>query len=283
MNYGKVQINISYICFFILLITANAVLIMCSLDKKGINPNTSPFIWASLAVFLSFIMDRVLIMLSRSLKINTNLQPNDGKNDSKLYAILHITFSIFLLVVVIYFSGKFLRFWYETLFPPNRSLVYSPQFLGLLLGYVFYIMVRLPLKYFLSFISSKSAKIFKLPTYRLINDGVEINFNMVDLSDSSKQYSAFLHFKDIERMQILTYMDALSYYRYQIKPDLRIQAMRNSAMFAKKQPDYYITQPVGNGINIVIEGKNLFYFMSFQTEDVTDLVEAYKLFKVPVR
>lgn len=59
MNYGKIRINITYISFFILLITANCVLIMCTLDKKGLNPNTSPFVWALVADFLSFIMDRI--------------------------------------------------------------------------------------------------------------------------------------------------------------------------------------------------------------------------------
>ncbi|WP_238585397.1 hypothetical protein [Legionella steigerwaltii] len=252
---------------------------MCTLDKKGLNPNTSPLVWASAAIFLSFIMDRILMMLSQSLQIN-KIPNNDGKNKSTiLYAILHVTFSIILLIVVIYFSARFIHFWYKSLFPPNQNLVYSPQFFGLIGGYLFYIIVRVPLKYFFSFIYSSIGKVSKLPTYRLINDGVEINFNMIDVSDPKKQYTAFLHFKDIERIQILTYMDALSYFRYQINADIRLQAMENSFLLGKKQPDYYISPPAGNGTNVIIEGTNLFYFLTFKTKDATDLTDAFKAFK----
>lgn len=278
MNYAKIRLNITYIFFLILLITVNCVLIMCTLDKKGLNPNTSPFVWAAVAVFLSFIMDRILLMLSQGLQINRI--PNNENNEATiLYSILHVTVSIISLIVVIYFSARFLHFWYNSLFPANHNIVYSSQFLGLIGGYLFYIIVRVPLKYFFSFTFSSIDKVLNLPTYKLINDGVEINFNIVDLSDSNKQYTAFLHFKDIERIQTLTYMEALSYFRYQISADMRLQAMENSLLLGKKQPDYYISSPAGNGTNIIIEGTNLFYFINFKTKDVVDLIDAFKTFK----
>ncbi|MFJ1269235.1 hypothetical protein ACD661_11775 [Legionella lytica] len=253
---------------------------MCTLDKKGLNPDTSPFLWAAIAVFLAFMMDRILIMLSLGLQINKNLSTREENNKSTAsYAILHVIFSIILLTAVIYFSGKFLHFWYKTLFPPNHDLVFSLQFLGLIGGYLFYIMARFPLKYFFNFISSPLNKVLKLPTYRLLNEGIEINFNTIDLSNSNKQYTAFLSFKDIERIQILTYMDALAYFRYQINPDMRIQAMKNSLMVDGKQPDYYISSPAGNGTNILIEGANIFYFLCLKTKDARDLTTAFQTFK----
>ncbi len=252
---------------------------MCTLDKKGLNPDTSPFVWAAAAVFLSFIMDRILIMLSLGFQRNKNLSKNNLDSKLTAYTILHVTFSIILLIAVIYFSGTFLHFWYKNLFPPNHNLVYSSQFFGLIGGYLFYIVARFPLKYFFNFISAPLNKVLKLPTYRLTNDGVQINFNIIDLSNSNKRYIAFLSFKDIERIQILTYMDALAYFRYQISADMRIQAMKNSLKRDGKQPDYYISSPAGNGTNILIEGTNIFYFLCFKTNDATDLTTAFKAFK----
>ncbi|CDZ77400.1 hypothetical protein BN59_01683 [Legionella massiliensis] len=281
MNQGKILESSSYFSALLVLAAVQGFLIMLSIYGNLVfTPSLYP--WTLGAFILAFATDRSLILLSQSLKIEK--PPAAGNNRrSKLfsnYVTLSNLIGSIVFIFLLYTTGKtyFLPLLKQVF--PGSKVAFSSKFFALIAGYLIYLITRSPLK---NFFNSFFDKIAKPSTYKLINDGIEIEFNITNLGKQNlrENYNlAFLSFEHIERIHVFpSRMDASSYYQYQISPSTKIHVAKDFAKQNQKQPDYYIGLSGNNCTNVLIEGPNLFYLIGFKTKDATDLTDAFKAFK----
>jgi len=159
----------------------------------------------------------------------------------------------------------------------------SANILFYLVTIVVYFLMR---KRITSFLDSVSQKILKgLPTYTLTDNGVTIK--LITMSNHKQPAPPPVHisFEEIEDLQVLTYVEAESYLRYNIGPDLNIgiKQAKDYAQYVKgniTRPSVYtFGAPSSNDMNVVIRGPELFYMLVFDAVDLSDLVEAYRSYQ----
>lgn len=132
-----------------------------------------------------------------------------------------------------------------------------------------------------------AAKRFRkgLPTYRLSEDGVTINL----FPDAGKKFPELqpihIRFEEIDELQVMTYTESEAFLKYNIGPDFQLskRQIEDTAAYLKgkiQRPSVYTYGGAKNDC-VLIRGPELFYMISFDTDNVSDLTQAYQSFKNP--
>lgn len=120
------------------------------------------------------------------------------------------------------------------------------------------------------------------PTYHLTEDGITIKLVTMMNKKHPDPPPVHIRFDEIEELKNLTYVEAEAFLKYKVGPDVELGA-RQTKDFIKyvqgkiPRPTVYTIAGLSTGGQIVfIKGKDLFYLINFDADDVTDLLEAYE-------
>jgi hypothetical protein len=125
-----------------------------------------------------------------------------------------------------------------------------------------------------------------LPTYTLTQDGVIIKLVTMWNKKHPDPIPVHIRFDEIDDLQVLTYLEADSFLQYNIGPDLNLglQQTKDLAKYVKgeiSRPGVYAFGGAGSsGSNrVLIRGPQLFYMLTFDNDDGSNLVRAYRSYK----
>lgn len=131
----------------------------------------------------------------------------------------------------------------------------------------------------------KAAKRFRkgLPTYQLTEDGIKIKLFTMANKNHADPPPVYIRFDEIDDLKVLTYTEAEAYLKYNVGPDidLSMRQIRDTAAYLKGEiarPSVY-TFGGAKSDCVLIRGPELFYMISFDADDVSDLIEAYGSFR----
>lgn len=122
-----------------------------------------------------------------------------------------------------------------------------------------------------------------LPTYQLTEDGVTIKLFTMAGNKHPDPPPVHIGFAEIDELQVMTYTEAEAFRKYNIGPDfqLSIRQMKDTAAYLKGEiprPSVYIFGGAQSNC-VLIRGADLFYLIVFDTDDVSDLIQAFNSFK----
>ncbi len=100
----------------------------------------------------------------------------------------------------------------------------------------------------------------------------------------------FIGFDETEQLEVFTYTEADAFLKYKVGPvlELGVRQTRDFMRYVKGEiprPSVYAFGGAGsNGDRrVLIRGPELFYMVTFDTDDVSDLIEAYHSYKATVK
>jgi len=123
-----------------------------------------------------------------------------------------------------------------------------------------------------------------LPTYVLTNKDLTIDLKMKNLKDQSKNLVK-IGFDELDEIRTFSFVEAQTFLKYEIGPNLEIviKQTRDLHDYVKgriERPSVYTFTAIQSvGEIVLLKGPDLFYFLSFDSEDVSDLVTAFNSFK----
>ena len=98
-------------------------------------------------------------------------------------------------------------------------------------------------------------------------------------------YPVKIKFSEIEEIKVLSYVEAESFMRYRVNPDvnLRVQSAIEMANFLKdptnpeKRPNKYLLIPNASGAKtLLIKGENIFYIIAVGNENAEEMINQIK-------
>lgn len=189
-----------------------------------------------------------------------------------LGAILYT--AIFMLLFILLLALALHELWYSPKVFSYRILIYFSATAG-------YLLLRKKLSAALKAVVEKFKK--GMPTYTLTEDGVIIKL----VTMMNKKYpdppTVYIGFNEIDDLQIFTLAEAEAFLKYNIGPDfqLGIRQTQDYAAYIKgsiSRPSVYAFGGAQENC-VLIRGHELFYLITFENDDVSDLVHAYQTFK----
>lgn len=122
-----------------------------------------------------------------------------------------------------------------------------------------------------------------LPTYQLTEDGVTIKLFTMANKKHPNPKPVHIRFDEVDDLQVLTYTEAEALLKYNIGPDLQlsVRQVKDTAAYLKGEiprPSVYTFGDAKSDC-VLIRGPALFYMIAFDTDNVSDLIEAYRSFK----
>jgi hypothetical protein len=122
-----------------------------------------------------------------------------------------------------------------------------------------------------------------LPTYQLTADGVLIKLFTMASKKHPDPAPVYIRFDEVDELRVFTFTEAQAFLKYNIGPDLDLgrRQVTDTAAYLKGEiprPSVY-TFGSARSDCVFIRGAELFYLIVFDTDDVTDLLEAYRSFK----
>jgi hypothetical protein len=135
--------------------------------------------------------------------------------------------------------------------------------------------------------SSLNRKIEKgMPSYTLTEDGVTIKLVTMWNKKHPDPSPVHIKYNEIDDLQVFTYLEADSVLKYNIGADLNlgVQQTKDFAQYVKgeiSRPSVYAFGGAGgsNGNRVLIRGPQLFYMLTFDNDDGSNLVQAYRSYK----
>lgn len=135
--------------------------------------------------------------------------------------------------------------------------------------------------------ASLNKKLLKgFPTYNLTGDGLTIKLVTMWNKKQPDPPPVHISFDEIDQLEVFTYPEADAYLKYKVGPDLDLVA-RQTRDFARyvrgeiPRPSVYTFGGAGSTSykRVLIRGPELFYMVTFDAGDMTDLIEAYQSYK----
>lgn len=246
-------------------------------------------LWFGVTVFFIVFIEGSLVILKRSLAMRgSQLQPANTTvwtligQFSQYQDMLHsVVASLFLLAILGGISFMIVRW------AAANQLHTSPPFWMQLSVYAVYLLARRPLRNALRPLGAamrrQSAK--SLPFYQITPDGVAIDLNIHQIGSRSKRFVVNIGFADLDEVRAFSYAEAEAFQEYQIGPDLELWTRQTKDLFqylkgAISRPTVYgLGEHPTGGTTILLRGPELFYFLTCNSADGSDLVTAYKAFK----
>lgn len=139
--------------------------------------------------------------------------------------------------------------------------------------------------------TSLSKKLLKgFPAYTLTGDGITIKLVTMWNKKRPDPPPVHIRFDEIDQLEVFTYPEAEAFLKYKVGPDLDLVA-RQTKDFMRyvkgeiPRPSVYAFGGSGStsGRRVLIRGSGLFYMVTFDTYDISDLIDAYNAHKTPVK
>jgi hypothetical protein len=182
--------------------------------------------------------------------------------------------SLFLLAVEILIFGI-------VLFRDPASLIQPLLTAGLLL--LVYLPIRISLWVLWRLVGKKAATQISLglAKYNLIDRGVEIDLNFVIQIGAPGPSRFFVRFDELEEARSLTYVETVSYLNYTVGPNIELGLREKRELYEWRtgkipRPTVYLSNAESMfGKKVLLRGPGLFYLISFHSNDVSDLIDAF--------
>lgn len=124
------------------------------------------------------------------------------------------------------------------------------------------------------------------PTYKLTEDGITIKLVAMWNKKQANPPPVHIRFDEIEQLEVFSYVEAEAFLEYEVGPDLQL-SVRQTKDFVRyvkgeiPRPSVYAFGSSGSGLDkrVLISGPELFYMITFENEDISDLLDAYSSFK----
>jgi membrane protein implicated in regulation of membrane protease activity len=212
-----------------------------------------------------------LKMRKQKIKVNKTIWTRLGTLDFYLDIFNN---SLFFLVFVALFVITFHGFYYI-----NKDITY--RFVIYIMTMLAYILARKWLRRGFRKLGSSMRK--GNLTYTLTQDGIIIKLvKMMDKNEPEPK-PVFLRFDEIDELKVFTYREAEAYLKYQVGPDIRkgVNQTKDFIRYVKGEitrPSVYTLSSYGTSTDkrVLIKGKDLFYLITFDKDDISDLLEAYE-------
>lgn len=251
-----------------------------SLTAKS--PLANALLWLCMPIPAIITIEAGLCRLRQGLKMREDkLNYQSGTFWSRLgvfssiYDILNTGAGI--LFILLLFTGAVYELWHWPRALSANNIFYAASVL-------IYIAMRKRL-------ASQGASIEKRlrsgnPTYTLTGDGVTIKLVTMWNKKRPGPPPVHIRFDEIEQLEVFTYTEADAFLKYKVGPDLKLGARqtRDYMRYVKGEiprPSVFAFGGAGgtNGKRVLIRGPELFYMVTFDTDDVSDLIEAFQSYK----
>lgn len=124
-----------------------------------------------------------------------------------------------------------------------------------------------------------------LPSYTIEGERVVIDLAIVGLGRSARRpYIVTLPFSELEEIRELSYLEAQSFLKYKIGPDITIAAQAAKDLYDYfrgniERPNVYVfVQSVGK--TLLLRGPHIFYLITVRKDDCSDLIQAFQEYKL---
>jgi hypothetical protein len=129
-------------------------------------------------------------------------------------------------------------------------------------------------------------KVASLPKYELLDDSVIIDLKFLPIGKRSrKAYKFRVGFDELDEIrQFLSSGQTRVFLKYTVGPNpgFAFRKMRDFRRYLKgkiPRPTIYISRYCDAGQTVLLRGPKLFYIFEFDTDDASDLIEAFQNFK----
>jgi hypothetical protein len=166
----------------------------------------------------------------------------------------------------------------------SNPLSFSSGFFIMAGIYVVYAIARNPVHSMLKKGGAAKKLSSGLPTYTLTDKGLTIDLKIKNLKDPSKRLVT-IGFDDIDEIRTFSFVEAQTFLKYEVGPNVEIvirQAKDLHDYIKGKiaRPSVYAFTAIQSvGKTVFLKGPDLFYFLAFDAEDVSDLIDAFNSFK----
>lgn len=150
--------------------------------------------------------------------------------------------------------------------------------------YVVYAIARNPVRSTIKKSGAAKKLSSDLPTYTLADRGLTIDLKIKNLKDPSKSLVT-IGFDDIDEIRTFSFVEAQTFLKYEVGPNLELVIRQTKDLhdYVKgkiERPSVYTFTAIQSvGKIVLLKGPDLFYFLAFDTEDVSDLAAAFNSFK----
>ncbi|MFA6130823.1 MAG: hypothetical protein WC730_00985 [Patescibacteria group bacterium] len=243
--------------------------------------------WEALAVslFLCPFFDYSWIIINKA-----KTQRAEWKTDSSTFEKAHLYYDIIkgifgILLICAIGIGLGYLFLRET----TGFLVGASFFVQIGVYFLYFVFLRKPIrKLFKGAISKVQPKSSKfIPHYELKGDSVSLDLGIQDLHNREKRFVITFSFTELEKLEVMTYLEAQQFMKYQSGLGLgeRIStgasSIREKIEFIRKgeRPNYYsdvrdMRLPV-----LIMMGPEILYAVSVGNEENEGLVNAFNEYK----
>jgi len=238
-----------------------------------------------ISLLFTVFLEAAFWLIRQGFKIDTSKLANKERNAWSFAGLLTKIRDLGQVVVLVVMMLAFLTFIiyaYRDDFM-NNPIQFTQQFYVLLATFGVYILLRHPLK---SILGSMGKKVRgNLSRYRLTSKGIEIDLNFKNLTNRSKKYKVNIGFDEIDEIRTFSFMEAQSFLKYEIGPNVELVARQTQDMFQymkgeSNRPGVYTISALSSiGKTVFMRGPQLFYFLTFDTEDVGELINAFNSFR----
>ncbi|MBM3175795.1 MAG: zinc ribbon domain-containing protein [Chloroflexi bacterium] len=248
----------------------------------------STFLCIFIAAFLIVYIESAVWWTKQSLKIEESKLQYEERSLWTAIALFFqyagIVYSIFLSLILLALTFLF-SYIVIDLFKSN-PLSFSGQFFLMAGIYVLYGIARNPIYSSLKKSGAAKKLSWGQPTYTLTDKGLTIDLKMKNLRDPSKNLVT-IGFDELDEIRTFSFVEAQTFLKYTIGPNIELVIRQTKDLhdYIKgkiKRPSVYTFTAIQSvGKIVLLKGPDLFYFLAFDTQDVSDLVDAFGSFKAP--
>jgi len=244
---------------------------------------------AAIALFLAISLDLILGQLRNVLRSRKEALSYEvtrlGARAASMYKYICLVGSGYGLLLVILALGFFSYFLVSA--TEGGQLVLRPGFFAVAGVYAAYFALRLVLPARLHMLTARLSGLLlkQLPTYSLEPDGIMIDFRVKTLGPPARRsWIAKICFEELDQVRVFnSFQEANMFMRNSVGPDLKLVLKQTTGLYHYARGE--IARPsvysrFGSlGTTILLRGKDLFYMISFENKDASDLVRAFEEFK----
>jgi hypothetical protein len=238
------------------------------------------------AVFLVVYIECALWWTRQSLRIDKAKLEYEDKSLWTHIAVFFqyagIAYAVILALILLALTCLFLYITINLL--AANPLSFSSGFFIMAGIYVVYAVARNPVRSMLKKSGATRKLGSGLSTYTLTDKGLTIHLKIKNLKDPSKSLVT-IGFSDIDEIRTFSFVEAQTFLKYEVGPNLEIVIRQTKDLhdYVKGKIDrpsvYAFTAIQSVGKIVLLKGPDLFYFLAFDTEDVSDLINAFNSFK----
>lgn len=288
MNKGIGRFRLTQILGSIILFLAGTLFALLII-LASLQPQKSEFslIWVFMAIFLIIWFEGVIWWLRQSLRIEDSKLEYREKSIWTRFGLFSqyagIVLSIIIILILLSILSPVISFFISKF--DYDSISISREFLSLVSTCGLYIITRNPIISALRKIGSSLVKRFKgsFANYTLSDNGLIIDLKWNNFKGQPGKYLINIGFDEIEEIRTFSFVEAQTFIDSWVdsNTELRSRQVKDMVDFSRgkiARPSVYESIS-STGRTVFLKGPNLFYLITFDVENVDDLMNAYNSFK----